>query len=111
MKNKVYPYTLERVSEKTVHFVSKDARIDQEFLKEDVSELILDLPNLIIAEQEYVRKRSDVIRFRVVARTEYASKRKRSRKDMIQCLGMFVIWLSNRRFRKILVHTLRTKYL
>ena len=47
----MYPYTLERVSEKIVHFVSKDARIDQEFLSEDVSELILDLPNLIIAEQ------------------------------------------------------------
>ena len=47
----MYPYTLERVGEKTVHFVSKDARIDQEFLSEDVSELILDLPNLIIAEQ------------------------------------------------------------
>ena len=63
----MYPYTLERASAKTVHFVSKDARIDQEFLSEDVSELILDLPNLIIAEQEYNKKRSDVIRFRVSA--------------------------------------------
>ena len=65
VKNKMYPYTIERVDAKTIHFVSKDARIDQEFLSEDVSELILDLPNLIIAEQEYNKKRSDVIRFRV----------------------------------------------
>jgi hypothetical protein len=65
LKNKVYPYTLERKASGTIHIVAKDACLDQEFLSEDVSEIILDLPNLIIAEQEYVRKQSDVIRFRV----------------------------------------------
>jgi hypothetical protein len=65
VKNKMYPYTLEKTTSGTVRLVSKDARIDQEFLSEDVSEIILDLPNLIIAEQEYERKQSDVIRFRV----------------------------------------------
>lgn len=65
VKNKMYPYTLEKTASGVVHLVSKDARIDQEFLSEDVSEIILDLPNLIIAEQEYERKQSDVIRFRV----------------------------------------------
>ncbi len=65
VKNKVYSYTLEKTASGTIHFVSKDARIDQAFLPEDVSELILDLPNLIIAEQSHEQKQSDVIRFRV----------------------------------------------
>lgn len=65
IKNKVYPYTLERTKTGTIWCVSKDARIDQEFLSEDLSELILDLPNLITAEQAYEKKQSDVIRFRV----------------------------------------------
>jgi len=65
VKNKMYPYTLEKTSSNTIHLVSKDARINQEFLTEDVSEIILDLPDLIIAEQEYSKKQSDVIRFRV----------------------------------------------
>ncbi len=65
IKNKVYPYSLEKTASGTIHFVAKDACIDQEFLAEDLSEIILDLPNLILAEEEYERKQSDVIRFRV----------------------------------------------
>ncbi len=65
IKNKIYPYTLEKTKSGTVHFIAKDARIDQEFLAEDLSLVILDLPNLIIAEQEYGKRQSDVIRFRV----------------------------------------------
>ena len=67
VKNKMYPYTLEKTSTNTVHLVSKDARIDQGFLAEDVSEIIMDLPSLIIAEQEYSKRQSDTIRFRVSA--------------------------------------------
>ncbi len=65
VRNKTYPYTLERAGKGVVHIVAKDARLDQEFLSEDVSELILDLPHLILAEQEHQKKQSDVIRFRV----------------------------------------------
>jgi hypothetical protein len=65
VKNKIYPYTLERISQGVVHLVSKGARIDQEFLDEDLSEILLDLPQLIVAEQEYSKKQSDIIRFRV----------------------------------------------
>ena len=53
IKNKTYPYTLERMKNGTVKMVSKDARINQEFLAEDVSELIRDLPHLIASEREY----------------------------------------------------------
>lgn len=64
-KNKRYPYTLEKNLDGTIKFVFKAAKINQDFLPEDVSELILDLPNLIIAEQNYDKKQSSVIRFRV----------------------------------------------
>ncbi len=76
VKNKIYPYTLERTSKGSVHLVSKDARIDQKFLPEDLSEIILDLPNLIIAEQEYVKKQSDVIRFRVSSKDKAKIEKK-----------------------------------
>jgi hypothetical protein len=62
-----YPYTLEKKQEGVVHFVCKGAKIDQEFLSEDVSELIIDLPALIVAEQEYEGTQDTVIRFRVSA--------------------------------------------
>jgi len=65
VKNKIYPYTLEKNQDGSIKFVSHAAKINQDFLPEDVSELILDLPNLIIAEQNYDRKQSSVIRFRV----------------------------------------------
>jgi hypothetical protein len=65
IKNKTYPYTLERMKNGAVKMVSKDARIHQEFLAEDVSELILDLPHLIAAEQAYTKGHADVIRLRV----------------------------------------------
>lgn len=65
LKNKVYPYTLEKVGTESVRIVCKSANIDQEFLKEDVSDVLLDLPNLVIAEQSFQKDHSEVIRFRI----------------------------------------------
>lgn len=65
VKNKVHPYTLERTGKGTIHLVAVSARIDQAFLPEDLSEIILDLPNLIIAEEACMKKTSEVIRFRL----------------------------------------------
>lgn len=65
VKNKIYPYTLEKTVSGNIRLVSRGARIDQEFLSVDVSEIILDLPNLIHAEQEYEQKHSGTIRFRI----------------------------------------------
>jgi len=65
VKNKIYPYTLEKVSPGIVKFVCKAANINQEFLSEDIAELFIDLPNLILSGQEYNGKQSDTIRFRV----------------------------------------------
>jgi len=80
IKNKVYQYTLERAESNAVRLVSKDARIDQEFLSEDVAGVLLDLPNLILAEQEYKNTHSDIIRFRVST----TDKRKIEKKAVAQ---------------------------
>ncbi len=68
VKNKQFPYTLEKKRGGMVRMVCKAANIAQEFLAEDVSELILDLPALIVAEQKYEGTQDTVIRFRVSAR-------------------------------------------
>lgn len=68
VKNKQYPYILERKGAGLVRMMCKAANINQEFLAEDVSELILDLRALIIAEQEHEGAQDTVIRFRVSAR-------------------------------------------
>jgi len=41
------------------------ANIKQEFLNEDIPELLNDFPNLIIAEKKYKKQQSELIRFRI----------------------------------------------
>lgn len=65
IKNKNYPYILEKKGKEKIRLISKDANIDQFFLSEDIPDLILDLPNLIIAEQKYLNKQDEIIRFRI----------------------------------------------
>ena len=60
--------------------VCKSAKINQEFLAEDVSEIILDLPALIVAEQKYVATQGEVIRFRVSARDKHRIEKKAAAK-------------------------------
>lgn len=48
-----------------VHINCEAARIDQDFLKEDVADLLIDLPSLIVAEKEKKDKQSDIVRFRI----------------------------------------------
>jgi hypothetical protein len=67
VQNKKYDYTLKPVSGDTsaVHFVCKAAKIDQEFLAEDIPNLIFDLPELIVAERNYEAGQSEIVRFRI----------------------------------------------
>src|SRR3989344_2656867 len=65
INNKKYNYSLEEKKNGTVFITCKDANIAQEFLAEDVASLLIDLPNLIIAEKEYKKAQSEVIRFRI----------------------------------------------
>ncbi len=71
--NKKVPYVLTPATQKNeygewiTHVKCEMADIDQDFLSEDIPNLLVDLPKLIEAEEEYqktLRQRS-VIRFRV----------------------------------------------
>lgn len=68
VNNKKYKYTLQKKKGGSIFVECKDAKIAQEFLAEDVAGLLIDLPNLIIAEKEYNNKQSEVIRFRISAK-------------------------------------------
>jgi hypothetical protein len=67
--NKQYPYFLSAPYKEdgyeVVFFECKAASISQPFLREDIPALLVDLPNLIIAEKKYQKKQKDIIRFRV----------------------------------------------
>ncbi len=65
VNNKKYAYELIPTSKETVQVICEAANINQEFLNEDIPELLNDLPNLILAEKEYKNTQSEVIRFRV----------------------------------------------
>ena len=65
INNKKYSYSLEEKKNNLIFVECKDANIAQYFLAEDVPGLLIDLPNLIIAEKEHRKKQSEVIRFRI----------------------------------------------
>ena len=65
LNNKKYPCLLTPSGKSTTHVECKAAHIDQDFLSQDVADLLIDLPNLVLAEQEHKPKQSEVIRFRV----------------------------------------------
>ncbi|MCA9360112.1 hypothetical protein KC850_03685 [Candidatus Kaiserbacteria bacterium] len=65
VQNKKYTYTLTKKAKETINVECEAAKINQEFLSEDVADLLIDLPNLILAEKNYQKKQSDVIRFRI----------------------------------------------
>jgi len=63
--NKKYSYTIEEIDSEISKITCKTAKFEQEFLNEDILNLLKDLPNLIKAEQEYKSKKDNIIRFRV----------------------------------------------
>lgn len=65
VNHKKYSYVLKKVSAKATFVECAAANVAQEFLNEDVPDLLRDLPNLIVAEQKYKAKNEQVIRFRV----------------------------------------------
>ena len=76
VNNKRYTYSLEEKRNGRVFFVCKAANIAQEFLAEDVIGLLIDLPHLIIVEKEYLKKQSEVIRFRVSSTDKHIIEKK-----------------------------------
>lgn len=65
VNNKKYKYSLQEKRGGAIFVECKDANIAQNFLAEDVAGFLIDLPNLIIAEKDYTKKQSEVIRFRI----------------------------------------------
>lgn len=66
VQNKKFEYIIKPAKGKgAIRFVCKAAKIDQDFLAEDIPALIIDLPNLIIAEKSYNDTQSEIVRFRV----------------------------------------------
>ena len=61
---KQYPYTLQPLGNGKTLVTCDAAGIKQEFLDEDILNLIIDLPDLIIAEKKYRKKFGQIIRFR-----------------------------------------------
>jgi hypothetical protein len=72
VNNKKYFYTLRNVDKKSIFVQCDAANIGQEFLKEDVADLLIDLPNLILAEKEYKSGQGEIIRFRLEAEDKKA---------------------------------------
>jgi site-specific DNA-adenine methylase len=67
VQNKKYSYSVAKQTNGAVFVHCEAAKINQEFLVEDIADLLIDLPNLIVAEKEYQAQQSDVLRFRVSA--------------------------------------------
>jgi len=65
MNNKKYFYTLKRVDKISSFVECEAANVSQPFLNADIPELLNDLPNLILAEKDYHKQQSEMIRFRV----------------------------------------------
>lgn len=65
INNRKYHYTLKNIDGKSTVVKCDAAKIDQEFLNEDVPTLLNDLPDLILAEKEYNKQQTEVIRFRI----------------------------------------------
>ena len=62
---KKYPYNLTKNKDGSVRFVCEAANINQDFLAEDIANLLVDLPELIILEKDYKKENSVTIQFRV----------------------------------------------
>jgi len=65
VKNKKHVYTLVPSGKNMTRINCITAGVNQDFLNEDVPALLSDLPNLIIAEQEYSQSQSTVVHFRL----------------------------------------------
>jgi hypothetical protein len=65
INNKKYYYTLAKADKDSSFVECEAANISQQFLNADIPELLNDLPGLILAEKEYGKQQSEIVRFRV----------------------------------------------
>lgn len=67
LNNTKYFYTLKETANQTTFIECEAAKISQDFPNEDVPELLIDLPDLILAEKKYKKQQDEIIRFRISA--------------------------------------------
>ena len=87
INNKKYSYTLKSTGKKTTYVKCKAANIGQEFLNEDIPDLLNNLPNLIIAEKKYSKQQSETMRFRVSPQDKKAIEQKAIQKGYTSVSG------------------------
>lgn len=88
LNNKKYFYTLKPIDKKSTWVGCDAADISQPFLNEDIPALLVDLPNLILAEKKYQKSR-EVIRFRV-STEEKKIIEKKAAKDGFPTISAFL---------------------
>lgn len=67
MGRKSYGYSITPVNRKEVYFECNAAGISQEFLTQDIPNLLMELPEMILAEMVFNKKYNEMIRFRITS--------------------------------------------
>jgi hypothetical protein len=65
LNNSKHEIELQPIDKQSIQVICPSANIHQPFLKEDISALFLDLPELILAEEKHRKAPKEIIRFRV----------------------------------------------
>ena len=76
INNKKHGYSLRKTGGGATYVECADAHIAQNFLDEDIPDLLIDLPNLIIAEKTYKYGRDEFVRFRISAKDKKMIEKK-----------------------------------
>lgn len=77
VKNKRYVYSIEGLKDGLVYFECTGAGINQRFAKEDLAELLIDLPTWVLDYQAHLsEKKETVIRFRIKAEEKVLLEKK-----------------------------------
>ena len=83
IQNKKYDYTLRREGSGSIFVRCPAAHIAQNFLNEDIPQLLADLPNLILAEKKYAQEQIATIRFRVSPRDKQTIEKRALHKGYV----------------------------
>ena len=67
MGRKSYKYSITPINRKEVYFECEAAGIAQEFLAQDIPNLLMELPDLILSEIEFNKTYNQMIRFRITS--------------------------------------------
>lgn len=76
INNKKYSYSLENKKDGIVKMECAGAKINQDFLAKDIAGVLIDLPNLILAEKEYSKKASETIQVRITPKLKKKIEKK-----------------------------------